>query len=37
LFVLGGIAVGAVAVAFATLADYTQRQFTDPLAYGRWS
>jgi H+/Cl- antiporter ClcA len=36
LFVLGGIAVGAVAVAFATLADYTQREFTDLLAYGRF-
>jgi chloride channel protein, CIC family len=36
LFVLGGIAVGAVAVAFATLADYTQRQFTELLTYGRF-
>jgi H+/Cl- antiporter ClcA len=36
LFVLGGIAVGAVAVAFAKLADYTQAQFTELLAYGRF-
>jgi H+/Cl- antiporter ClcA len=36
LFVLGGIAVGAVAVAFATLADYMQTQFRELLAFGRF-
>ncbi|HVY65511.1 MAG TPA: chloride channel protein [Gammaproteobacteria bacterium] len=36
LFVVGGIMVGAVAVAFAALADRAQRGFAELLTHGRW-